>query len=294
MVITNSTVAFVTGASSGIGRALALALAQRGAAVALIARRRERLNDTAAAVEEAGGRALAIACDVADRTSVGGAVAATIERFGRLDLLVNNAGGGHMGFVEDTSQEEIERVFALNVFSLWYASAPAITQMRNQGSGAILTIGSIAGKMGYPGNAAYVAAKHAAVGFTRALRTELAGTGIDASIAIPAGTLTEWAATIEDGAMLRLFEYEGRRGREIAREQGMDAYPPLPLLSPEDVAERILTGLESGLPEIYTHPDSRERIREYEERQIDAEARLEPYWIANREGYQRIRAEQKP
>ncbi|MBS1911480.1 MAG: SDR family oxidoreductase [Bacteroidetes bacterium] len=294
MVVTNSTVALVTGASSGIGRGLAIALAQRGAGVALIARRHERLNDAAAAVEETGGRALPIVCDVTDRTSVEEAVAATIMHFGRLDLLVNNAGGGHMGTIEDTPQDELERVFALNVFALWYASAPAIRQMRSQKSGAIVTIGSIAGKMGFPGNAAYVAAKHAAVGFTRALRTELAGTGITASIAIPAGTLTEWAETIEDGAMLRLFEYEARRGAEIAREQGVDAYPPLPLLSSEEVAEQILIGLESRLPEIYTHPDSRERIREYEERQIDAEARLEPYWLANREGYRRIREERQP
>jgi short-subunit dehydrogenase len=284
MEITEELVVLVTGASSGIGEALVRELARRGARVALVARRAERLREIAAEITGTGGRALAIECDVTDREAFERAIEETIARFGALDVLVNNAGRGQNAYIEDTPDEQIKEIFALNVFSLWYGVSAALRHMRPRGRGHIITISSIAGKIGYPGNAVYVAAKHAAVGFTRALRAELAGSGIEATVVIPAGTLTAWAEVTAGGPMTELFAYEAERGAEIAAERGITP-PSLPLLSPIEVALKIIGAIERPVAELHTHPGSRELTLEYERDQHGAEARMEPSWLANREGY---------
>lgn len=288
MKVTEETVCLVTGASSGIGRALAIAAAARGARLALVARREDSLRETARSVREHGGEALVLPCDVTDRAALVLAVERTIETYGRLDVLVNNAGRGHCAYVEDTPDAQIESMFRVNVFPLWYASAPAARQMRAQGRGLILTIASMAGKIGYPGNAAYVAAKHAAVGFTRALRTELAGSGVEAIVALPAGVATDWAIAAEGAPMLDLFAYESERGASIAAERGAPPAPAFALLSAEEAAALLLHAIENPAAEVYTHPGSRELALRYQEHQESAEAMLEPYWLANREGYERM------
>ncbi len=283
MEITRDTVCLITGASSGIGRSLAVALARRNARLALLARREAELEETVRAATEAGAEAIAIRCDVTSREAFEAAVQETIGRFGRLDVLVNNAGRGHFAYIEDTPQEQIESIFQVNVFSLWYGTAPAVRQMRRQGNGHIINIASIAGKVGYPANAAYVAAKHAVVGFTRALRSELAGTGIEATVVVPAGVATEWASVTEGGSMLDLFAYEGRRGAEIAAERKSEPPPAIPLLQPDAVAERIVEASLEPVAELQTPPGSRELALAYELNQPGMEKRLEPYSLANRE-----------
>jgi len=289
MEITNQTVCLVTGASSGIGRALALRLAEQGARVAIVARREEQLRTVAGEIEARGGRALALPCDVTSREEFEGAVERTIGHFGRLDLLVNNAGRGNFAFIEDTPEEQIESIFRVNVFSLWYGTAPAIRQMRRQGSGHIINIASMAGKIGFPANAAYVAAKHATVGFTRALRTELAGTGIEATVVCPAGVTTDWALATEGGPIVELFGYESARGAEIARERGAEPPPGLPLLSPGEIAEAIIGVIAEPQPELYTHPGSEQMARRYELDQKEFERAYEPFHLANREGYEKLK-----
>jgi NAD(P)-dependent dehydrogenase (short-subunit alcohol dehydrogenase family) len=273
----------VTGASSGIGRALALAVSRRGARVGLAARRSELLAEVAEECRRAGGEALALPCDVTERASFAGAVDAFVARFGAIDVLVNNAGRGHNAYVEETPDEQIESIFRVNVFSLWYGTTAALRHMRAAGRGHIVNVSSIAGKIGYPGNAAYVAAKHAVVGFSRALRTELAETGIDVTTVIPAGVATDWAAVAEGGSMLELFAYERARGLEIAHERGIDTPDPLPLLSPDEVAEAITRAIEHPVDELYTHPGLRDFIARAES-DPEAFAREQtPFWIANRE-----------
>lgn len=284
-----SPVALVTGASSGLGRSIALALARRGARLVIVARREDRLRAVAAEAEGLGAKVEAIPCDVSVRSEAEGAVAAVIERFGRLDVLINNAGRGHFASIEETPSEQIESIFRVNTFALWYTCGPAVARMRAQRSGHIINIASIAGKIGYPANAAYVAAKHAAVGFTRALRAELAGSGVEATVVIPAGVLTEWALVTEGGGMLDLFEYEGRRGLEIAAERGIVPAAAFPLLSPDEVAERIVAAIGTPVPELHTHPGTREFTLAYETDQRAAERSLEPFWLANREGYERMK-----
>ena len=285
MEITPDLVVLVTGASSGIGEALARGLAVRGARVALVARRGERLREIAAQIARDGGTALPIECDVTDRVAFERAVEETISAFGALDVLVNNAGRGQNAYIEDTPDAQIEDIFALNVFSLWYGVTAALRHMRPRGRGHIINISSIAGKIGYPGNAVYVAAKHATVGFTRALRAELAGSGIVATVVVPAGTMTAWAESTTGGPMTDLFAYEATRGAEIARERGISPPPSLPLLSAAEVAEAIIGVIEHPVAELHTHPGSRALTIDYEHDQEGLEARMLPFWLANREGY---------
>jgi NAD(P)-dependent dehydrogenase (short-subunit alcohol dehydrogenase family) len=290
MKIDSGTVVIVTGSSSGIGRALALALARRGARLGLIARREERLNDVADGVRGLGGDPLVLPCDVTRREDFELAVERTIAHFGDLHVLVNNAGRGHFAYIEETPEEQIESIFRVNVFSLWYGTSAALRHMRVQGRGHIVNISSMAGKLGYPANAAYVAAKHATVGFTRALRSELAGTGIDATVVLPSGTLTDWATVTEGGPMIELFAYENSRGAEIARERGQELPPSMPLLSAEEVAEAIVGIIERPAPESYTHPGSRQLALEFERDQAAMEKMLEPLWLANREAYEKMKS----
>jgi short-subunit dehydrogenase len=287
MQINHKTVVTITGASSGIGRALALELAARGARLGLIARREHLLEEVAAEVRSRGGDAVVLPCDVTSRAEFEQAIERTIERFGHLDVLVNNAGRGQYAYIEETPDEQIENIFRVNVFSLWYGTSAALRHMHQRGSGHIINMSSMAGKLGYPANAVYVAAKHAVVGFTRALRAELAGTGIAATVVCPSGTLTDWATVTEGGPMLDLFDYERRRGEEIADELERESPPSVSLLTPEEVARTIIETIEHPVPEVFTHPGAREFALQFEQNQEATELLLEPYWMANREGHRK-------
>ncbi len=289
MEISDKSVILITGASSGIGRALALRLAKRGGRVALIARRESVLAAVASEVNKLGGEALPIACDITERSQFESAVERTIEHFGDLHVLVNNAGRGHFSYVEDTPPEVLESVFAVNVFSLWYGTAAALRHMKPRGRGHIINVASMAGKIGYPGNAAYVAAKHAVIGFTRALRAELSPTGVYVTAVIPGGTATGWAEATEEGPISGIFDYEARRGVEIAQERGSSLPPIIPVLTPEQVADVIAATIATPVPEVYTHPGSRDLVRDYENDQAGTELKMEPLWIANLEGYEKLR-----
>ena len=282
-----SPVILITGASSGIGRALALQLAQSGARLAIVARRAELLAEVASEIEATGGTALPLVCDVTMQDQCEAAVAETIARFGELHVLVNNAGRGNNAYIHDTPNNQLESIFRVNVFSLWYGTAAALRHMVPLGRGQIINVASVAGKIGFPGNAAYVAAKHATVGFTRALRAELAGTGVIATTIIAAGTLTDWATVAEGGPMLELFNYERERGGQLAEQMGRTLPPAIPLLTADCVASEIANAIGNPAPELYTHPGLRDWVLEYETNQESAEQKLEPFWLANREGYER-------
>jgi short-subunit dehydrogenase len=147
-------------------------------------------------------------------------------------------------------------MFAVNVFSLWHTTRPVLRHMKSRGSGHIVNIASIAGKIGLPYNSAYVAAKHAVVGFTHALRTELMETGVHATVVCPAGVLTDWAAATEGGPILELFSKSGPAIRSVARERNLPLPPIQGVISPEAVAEKIVTCLHHPVAELYTHEGS--------------------------------------
>jgi uncharacterized protein len=181
--------AIVTGASSGIGAQLARDLAARGMRVALLARRLDRLE--ALAAELGADRTLAVSCDVADRASIEAAMARVRAAWGRIDLLVNNAGYGHHGLFKDEPLDEFERMMRTNYLSVVWAIRAVLPDMRARGEGWIVNVSSVAGKLGQPDEAAYTASKFAVTGLTEALAIELAPLGIHVMAVYPALVRTE-------------------------------------------------------------------------------------------------------
>jgi NADP-dependent 3-hydroxy acid dehydrogenase YdfG len=183
----------VTGASAGIGRACALAFARAGARLSLCARRAERLEALAAEIAAGGGEALVMAVDVAVEAQVHAFVAAAVARFGSLDVLVNNAGYGVRGRVEETPAAQYRELMEVNYLGTVYGCQAALPVMRRQGRGLIVNVSSIVGRRAVPGGAAYGATKAAQVSLTEALRVELRGTGVFATCVHPVATATEFA-----------------------------------------------------------------------------------------------------
>ena len=171
-------VAIVTGASSGIGMETALALARRGYAVALAARRKDRLEEVARECAQAagteGGPSLddypAVPTDVADQRQVEDLVAQTMKKFARVDVLVNNAGFGLFDRVHETSDADMRRIFDVNFFGVFYGCRAVAPVMIAQQRGHIFNIASIIGKRGSPFHGAYSASKFAVIGLTDAMR----------------------------------------------------------------------------------------------------------------------------
>ncbi len=170
-------IAVITGASAGIGRATAREFARRGCGVALLARGRGGLEATAREVAELGGEALAIPADVADREAVERAADAVVERFGRIDIWVNNAFAGLFSAFMDATPEEYERVTDVTYFGQVHGTRAALRHMLPQGQGTIVLVGSALAYRGIPLQSAYCAAKHALQGFQDSLRAELIGMG---------------------------------------------------------------------------------------------------------------------
>jgi NADP-dependent 3-hydroxy acid dehydrogenase YdfG len=191
-------VALVTGASSGIGEATAISLAAAGATVAVSARRADRLAGLVARIEAAGGKALALAGDMAVEAEALKAVEDTVAQLGRIDILINSAGVMQAGNVENADLDEYRRVFDINLFATLYTCRAAVPHMLKQGGGDIVTISSLAGKKGGPFTNAYSASKHAVNSMTDAMRQELGDRNIRVSILMPGATETEVAHNISD------------------------------------------------------------------------------------------------
>jgi NADP-dependent 3-hydroxy acid dehydrogenase YdfG len=191
------TVAIVTGASSGIGRATALHLAELGASVALVARRKDRIDELVAMITAAGGTAFAIPTDITDRDQAQAAVAGTVERFGRLDILVNNAGYMILGNVADADVEDWDRMIAINQQGLLYMTKAALPHLQKAAGedprqvADIVNISSVAGRTSYPTMAAYNMTKFGVNGFTEALRQEIASSHVRVGVLEPGKVDTE-------------------------------------------------------------------------------------------------------
>jgi NADP-dependent 3-hydroxy acid dehydrogenase YdfG len=191
------TVALVTGASSGIGHATARALARLGAAVVLVARRKDRLDALVGEIERAGGTAFAIALDITDRTSAEAAVQQTVTQFGRLDILINNAGVMIIGPVVENEIEDWERMIALNQRALLYMTKAALPHLQAAAEketrcvADIVNISSYAGRVASPNFAVYNLTKFGVNGFTEALRQELGSSHVRVGVLEPGAVKTE-------------------------------------------------------------------------------------------------------
>jgi NADP-dependent 3-hydroxy acid dehydrogenase YdfG len=191
------TVAIVTGASSGIGRATALDLARQGASVAVLARRRERLQALVKEIEGEGGTALAIPTDISDRHRAFAAVATTVERFGRLDILVNNAGLMLLDLADEAEVDHWERMIATNQHGLLYMTKAALPHLRKAASGKprqvadVVNVSSVAGRTTFPTASVYSMTKYGVNGFSEALRQELAKSRVRVGVLEPGKVDTE-------------------------------------------------------------------------------------------------------
>ena len=184
-------VALITGASSGIGAATALALAQEGAAVALVARRQERLEELAKTITAAGGKAEVIALDIADPAQAQEAAARTVAALGGLDILVNNAGIMLLGPVGGADPSDFSRMLDINVLALMNLTRAALSTMTPQKSGHIVNISSVSGRGAGPTSAGYSATKWAVGGFSEGLRQEVRLSNIRVTVIEPGVVATE-------------------------------------------------------------------------------------------------------
>ena len=185
--------ALVTGASRGIGRGVALALARAGADVAIAARTMPDLQALAREIEALGRRAIIIPADMRDDRSVEGMVQGALDAFGRLDILVNNAGLGHFGPVDEMSIEHFDEMLGVNLRGPFLCTRAVVPAMKRQGSGAILNIASVAGLVANPNLSGYNATKFGLMGFSEACMLELRHFGIKVAAICPGSTATEFA-----------------------------------------------------------------------------------------------------
>lgn len=185
-------VTVVTGASAGMGKAIARRFAGCGSRVVLTGRRMDRLESLAEEIGRAGGTALAVRCDVTDWSQVRSLVDKTLEHFGQIDVMVNNAGFGHLKPFSDTSVEEIDSQIDVNFRGLCYGCKAVLDHMIGRQSGHIINVGSVGSVRHYPSFAVYVGAKHAVLGFSRSLYKEVREQGVRVNVLCPAAVNTEF------------------------------------------------------------------------------------------------------
>lgn len=229
----------VTGGSSGFGRAIAEAALARGDKVVATARRAERLDDLVAGGTE--GTAHAVSLDLSDPEGPGRVVEEVLRRFGRVDVLVNNAGHGQVGAVEETTEEELREIFDVHVFGPAALVRAVLPAMRRQGSGAIVQMSSFGGQVAYPGFGAYCATKFALEGLSEALAPEVAPFGVKVLIVEPGAFRTGFSG----GALAQsreIPEYAETVGPTREMITGIDGTQPG---DPAKAAAAIMVALDA-------------------------------------------------
>jgi NADP-dependent 3-hydroxy acid dehydrogenase YdfG len=218
----------ITGASSGIGEATALACARAGAAVALAARRTERIEALAKRIEQEGGRAIAVPADVGEEAHAREFVQRAHAELGRLDVLVNNAGVMLLGPIENAPTEEWRRMIHANLFGVLYCTHTALPLMRAQGSGHIVNVSSVAGRVARQGSGVYNLTKFGVGAFSESLRQECVAMGIRVTLVEPGAVDTELAG----------------HNRPEVLEQMNKRFAGITRLTSEDIAGAILYAIE--------------------------------------------------
>ena len=242
MSILSKQVAIVTGASSGIGEAIALELGKRQVSVVCAARRIDRLDALASKIKHAGGHAIAVHCDVGDRDDFAKLVHITNENFGPVDILINNAGVMPLSYMAKGHIDEWDKMVRVNINGVLNGVWAVLPHMLKAGGGKIVNISSIAGKKVIPGGAVYCGTKHFVHALSEGLRMELSDQNIRVTTIAPGFVATELTHTITDEQVLERFK----------------AYDSIVPLAPEDIARCTIHALEApphvGVNEIVVRP----------------------------------------
>jgi short-subunit dehydrogenase len=229
----------ITGASAGIGRATAVRLAHEGDALVICARRSDKLEAAAAEIRAAGGQAVPVVADVTRLDDMERLVALAVERFGRLDVMICNAGYGVAGAIDDISAGQMRDLMDVNYMGTFHAARAALSVFRRQGSGHIVIVSSIVGKRGVPYMGAYAATKFAQAGMAECLRSEVAGSKIHVTVVYPVSTDTEF------------FDVMTREtGMKVTRAHG-------PRQDVSVTANAIARAIDRPVPEVFPHAPSR-------------------------------------
>ena len=223
-------VVIVTGASSGIGRATAVALGRRGVRVVCAARRADRLDELAEAIIDAGGKALAVRCDVTERDEVESMVAVARETFGPIDCLINNAGVMPLSYMDACKVDDWVQMVEVNVNGVLHGVGAVLHEMIERRSGHIINVSSVAGRKVFPGGAVYCATKFAVHALSEGLRQELAQFDVRVTTIAPGLVTTELQDAITD---------------ERVRERYKILPEDFEALTSEDIASAILYAMEA-------------------------------------------------
>jgi len=214
---------FITGCSTGFGRALALELLAAGYPTVVTARNTKDIQDI---VELYPNLALSVSLDVTDVDQINAAVKIAIEKFGRIDVLVNNAGIGYFGAIEESEEKEVRTMFEINVFGLAKMTQAVLPYMRKCKKGHILNIASIGGLRSFPGVGFYNATKYAVDGLSESLAKEVAPLGIKVTIIAPSGFRTDWAGRSAKNTQVKIEDYETTAWKNMGDIRGYSGNQP--------------------------------------------------------------------
>lgn len=233
---------FITGCSTGFGRQIAKAVLDRGYRAVVTARNPDTVRDIAEGRED---RALVLALDVTDKAQAEDAVKAAEAQFGRIDVLVNNAGIGYFAAVEESDEDEVRRMFEINVFGLARMIHLVLPGMRARRSGHIVNLSSIGGLRAFPGIGYYNASKFAVEGLSEALAQEVAPLGVKVTIVEPSGFRTDWAGRSANDTKTTIADYEATAGQNRGHIRGYSGSQPG---DPVRAAEAIINAVNAARP----------------------------------------------
>jgi NAD(P)-dependent dehydrogenase (short-subunit alcohol dehydrogenase family) len=214
---------FITGCSTGFGRELAKETLAKGYKVVVTAR---KTADVADIISSYPDTALAVSLDVTVPQQIKEAVKSAIDHFGRIDVLVNNAGIGYFGAIEESEEEEVRRMFEINFFGLAHMTNEVLPHMRKQRSGHILNVASIGGLRSFPAVGFYNATKYAVDGLSEALSKEVAPLGIKVTVICPSGFRTDWAGRSAKNTSVKIEDYATTAGKNMSDLRGYSGNQP--------------------------------------------------------------------